>query len=331
VLFIVRARAGTNGINSLKQRGRLFSALLPYHLLYKALAQPPMVTSTYTTPQCSTQLVVQPHIDLYNMTQLTYHECFEPPHPTMPVSNLEKTQKQTDSTSSDTVKKQNSPKILIEEEVDSWVKIANNFLQSPEAKSPSSRLSNFALVPSINSLLSKFDVQREADRYLMLPLISALRTKYPNLELQETAGPPPQTYAGIKTKNEMYITDGKDIILVVEYTPCGYIHYEEFKKAFRNEKDLQEELDALQAREMASTLEEGSNAMDFIKKGTAYSQKTGCKHVALCDYEHLVLLRYLEDGSLDSAYATVVPRDKFLKALLGFGIDACQKVIDRVQ
>jgi hypothetical protein len=228
-----------------------------------------MITSTYTIPQCAIQLVVQPHIDLNSMTQLTYHECFEHPHPTMPVSNLEKTQKQTDSTSSGTVKKQDPPKVLIEEEVDNWVKIANNFLQSPEAKSPSSRLSNFALILNINTLFNKFDVQREANRYIMPPLMSALRTKYPNLELQEIAGPPPQTYASIKTKNEMYITNGNDIILVVEYTPCGYIHYEEFKKAFRNEKDLQEELNALQARELVSTLEEGSNAMDLIKQGTA--------------------------------------------------------------
>jgi hypothetical protein len=307
------------------------SALLPYHLLYKALAQALVITSTYTIPQCSIQLVVQSHIDLYNMTQLTYHECFEHPHPTMPVSNLEKTQKQTGSTSSDTVKKQDPPKVLIEEEVDNWVQIANNFLQSPEAKSPSSRLSNFALVPNINTLFNKFDVQREADRYIMPLLMSALRTKYPNLELQESAGPSPQTHAGIKTKNEMYITDGKDIILVVEYIPCGYIHDEDFKRAFRNEKDLQKELNALQASELVSTLKEGSNAMYLIKQGTARATKSGCKYVALCDYEHLILIRYRDDGSLDSAYATVVPRDKFLKALLGFGIDACQKVIDRVQ
>jgi hypothetical protein len=240
-------------------------------------------------------------------------------------------EKKSVSTSSDTVKKQNPPKVLIEEEVDSWVKIANDFLHSPEAKSPSSELSGNAPTPIKNPLVSKADVCREADHYIMLPLMHALRTKFPNLELYESAGETYGEHSVVKTANKIYIRNGKDVVLGVEYKPWGYIHNDEFEEAFRNEKDLQKELDALQAREMASTLEEGSNAMDFIKKGTAYSQKTGCKYVALCDYDHLVLIRYREDGSLDSAYATVVPRDKLLKALLGFGIDACQKVIDRVQ
>jgi thioredoxin-related protein len=289
---------------------------------------------TYPTPQCSIQLVVQAHIDFYNMTQLTFHDCFEHPHPTIPVLNLEEMQKKRVSTSSKHVKAQDPPRVLIGENVNNWVKIANDFLQSPEAKSPSSELSQGALDPVKSLLRNEADVRREADRYIMPPLISALRTKYPNLELLENAEmtfDPLRTDVTITTANEIYFTNGKDVVLIIEYKRCGYIHNEEFKDAFRDEKDLQKVLIDLDVEDLESTLDKTSNAIKFVKQGTAYSRTTSCKYVALCDYEHLIFIRYREDGSLDSAYATVVPRDKFLKALLGFGIDACQKVIDRVQ
>jgi hypothetical protein len=289
---------------------------------------------TYPTPQCSIQLVVQAHIILYNMTQLTFHDCFEHPHPIIPVSNLEEMQKKTVSTSSKIVKEQDPPKVLIGENVNNWVRIANDFLLSPEAKSPSSELSKRALDPIESLLRNEADVRREADRYIMPPLISALRTKYPELELlenAETTFDPLRPDVTVTTANEIYITNGKDVVLIIEYKRCGYIHNEEFEDAFKDEKKLQEVLIELDMEGLESTLEESSNAIKFVKQGTAYSRTTGCKYVALCDYEHLILIRYREDGSLDSAYATVVPRDKFLKALLGFGIDACQKVIDRVQ
>ena len=104
----------------------------------------------------------------------------------------------------------------------------------------------------------------------------------------------------------------------------------------RKLKDLDQKMEQ-------TCLPRGSNAILFVKQAAAYavrSKDSGCRYAALCDYDHLILLRfddmpkpppdrldrYAAVGRVgESARALIVwDRKDFCKALLGFLIEACQ-------
>jgi hypothetical protein len=65
-----------------------------------------------------------------------------------------------------------------------------------------------------------------------------------------------------------------------------------------------------------------TNSWWFTKQTTAYAEKSGCKFLALCDYDTLVLLWF--DNGLESAKITVANRRDFWRHLLGFLDKACE-------
>jgi hypothetical protein len=117
------------------------------------------------------------------------------------------------------------------------------------------------------------------------------------------------------------------VIMLIEYKRCGYIHKEQFEQAMCAPKNAHQILCKLKEAAEETTLQSPSNTLWFVKQATAYYINTGCRYVALCDYESLILSEYSdppENNHLDYVGITVVPRPFFRKALLGFLIEACE-------
>jgi hypothetical protein len=117
-----------------------------------------------------------------------------------------------------------------------------------------------------------------------------------------------------------------EVVMIVEYKRCGYIRYGEFEDAMYDEDEIEEARDSMKKTGRITTLNNRSNALVFVKQTTAYHQKTGCRYVALCDYDGLVLLQFRGGKDLNSVYATTVLRLVFRKALLQFLLEACLDV-----
>jgi hypothetical protein len=187
-------------------------------------------------------------------------------------------------------------------------------LQGPSALR-SSRLNNYNDTPEIScGLVTEADVVHLPGRHLVDPVMVALEVAQAGL-LKEYA-----EYGVKKLRVDVALrsTITNQAAVLIEYKRCGYINNVEFATAMIESKKLQFELEVREKTRL-STLRDGSNAYKFVCQGTAYHERTNCNYVALCDYEHLVLIRY---RGLDWAEATIVPRHLFRKALLGFCLEA---------
>jgi hypothetical protein len=72
----------------------------------------------------------------------------------------------------------------------------------------------------------------------------------------------------------------------------GLLKASEFKSATILESGIKATLADVKKSRKTTLLLGTSNALWFVKQTTAYSEKYGCKFIALCDYKILILLRY---------------------------------------
>ena len=72
----------------------------------------------------------------------------------------------------------------------------------------------------------------------------------------------------------------------------------------------------------AGSIGTGNVKAELVKQARTYASASGCLHIALCDYESLVLLKF--DDGLSITEVTVVDKkaQTFRKALLGFFLHA---------
>jgi hypothetical protein len=76
------------------------------------------------------------------------------------------------------------------------------------------------------------------------------------------------------------------------------------------------------------------NTLDGIVEGNVIDRKyvdkaqaLDCAYVAICDYDHLVLLKFGPVSGPDRVRVTAVPRDLMRLAFLGFLLEACDTVL----
>lgn len=250
----------------------------------------------------------------------TIWQCFYQPHPEYVSVNQTESEHRDATASSAFTKGQDPPKVLINRPPNYWTSIADTFLLSHPGYSDLTQ--NFAAPYIPSALENEGDVVRLAGRHLMDPVMMALQVILP-VKLQEHAqveldGLRPDV--AIKTTNA-----NSKIIALVEYKRCGYVLEKEFSSALyddASDANIQQVINSLYSKGRSSTVVEDSNALVFLKQITAYHDFAECNYVALCDYEHLILVKYRGNGNLESAHVTIVPRSDFRRALLGFMMEA---------
>ena len=243
-------------------------------------------------------------------------ECFN--HDLPVYEHVDRTEVQA-GPSSETTKKQLPPRLLIAKDVYMYLALAEAFLKSKAATTNQTLLTNYCPGYESCGLETEQDVVHLSTLYLIHPVILAINAKYPQIltQLSECKLDALRVDLNIKTK-----TQGKnEAVMMVEYKRCGYIQEKQFEEAMCSADEAKEMDELLKSQGKQFSLKAGSNALWFTKQAMAYHQRTHCKYVALCDYEHLILLKF--DNLLESAKVTIVPRKNLRKALLGFLLEAC--------
>ncbi|KAF1917635.1 hypothetical protein BDU57DRAFT_513988 [Ampelomyces quisqualis] len=250
------------------------------------------------------------------MALITYLQWFEQEHPQFKIKDEEKRLQDTSTPSSDTTKLQQPPRMLVKLGVDHWEQIAQTCLEN--AKKNSSLNSQLGGLDKNAALGTEADVVRLAAEHLTGPLMSTLNAIYPKALIEFSE----QGLQGLRADYAIKTTDSAEFtVILVEYKRCGYIREHEFEMASCDEKDLDSALQDLADSKKPCSLTKNSNAWCFVKQATSYHRRSKCKYIALCDYEHLILIRFRGHMDLKAAEVTIVPRSKFRKALLGFAIE----------
>jgi hypothetical protein len=255
------------------------------------------------------------------MAQCTYIELFERGHPIYETDEKAKLEKAQSGGSSTTVLKQPPLKMLTELPYMYWVGPADTFLLKQKSRTDI-ELTTCKAPPQIASGVDKeADVVTIAGENLITPLMVAIKHIYPQLtRYAEVNLDKLRADCIFKTRTQQ----NNSVVMVVEYKRCWYIHDDQFRKAFKPLSQVDKIAKEMIAKGVETTLARGSNALFFIKQATAYYQISKCRYIALCDYEHLILIKYRTWYDLRSADVTIVPRDLMLKALLGFLLEACE-------
>jgi hypothetical protein len=262
------------------------------------------------------------------MTSTTILQCLSEEHPVYNTPNREQKANETAKASSTTTLTQLPPRILVREELATWIAKADEFLASPEALN-SILARHHAPLDMSNAMENEADVVDMGNEQILNVVVAALKVKYPKLQLVKSReAKVGQLRVDISVKTEKVRKDGRLAVLLLEYKNCGYIKYKEFEQALVNKDAVQ---GTLQELEVDSTLQRKNNARLFVQQITAYHERTGCRYAALCDYEHLVLIRYLGDDNLEQADVALVDRKDMRKALLGFAIEACEDVTNHLK
>jgi hypothetical protein len=232
-------------------------------------------------------------------------------------------QARTAHPSSQTTHDQAPPRILIAESVKTWLRLAEDFLYSTRARNNANL--NYGHIPLTEqcSIATEQDVVKLSTLYIIHPVMIAINAKFPNLLTQYSESPaqPLRIDLTFNRQRSIYGHRVREVVLIMEFKRCWYIHEDEFTEAMRSREHAYAVLEELDELRQWSTLQTGSNAFWFVKQAWAYAINTGCDYAALCDYEHLVLIHFLDH---EYAEVTVVPRSEFQKALLGFLIAACR-------
>jgi len=255
------------------------------------------------------------------MAPSTLLECFDEEHPIYRTERREEMAARKAKASSTTTEEQEPPTVLIHQSLDHWLYYANTFLHSGTARR------NYALtrgqipLQMPCSVASEQDVVNLSTLYLVYPLMMAIEAKFPGLltQFSEYKVDGLRVDLSIKSRRQA----NPEAVMLLEFKRCWYIHIDEFARAMCHADQIDDALDELYEYDLPTTLEYDTNAYWFVKQVTAYYVRTGCRYAALCDYEHLILIKFGHNGSLESAKVTIVPRSRFRKALLGFLIEAC--------
>jgi hypothetical protein len=266
------------------------------------------------------------------MNSITILQCLSEEHPTYDTPN--RTQKESEhvKASSTTTLKQDPPKVLVRKDLTTWIANANQFFVSTEARNSDLARHPGPFLGIPKTMENEADVVRMGNKQILDLVVDALNVKYPKLHLSEfSESKVGQLRVDLSVKTKKARKDGRLAVLLLEYKNCGYINYDNFDEALVNENDVQETLKQLDMNRLDSTLPRKGNARVFIQQITAYHARTGCRYAALCDYEHLVLIRYLGDDNLEQADVALVDRKDMRKALLGFAIEACEDVTNHLK
>jgi hypothetical protein len=251
------------------------------------------------------------------MVSKTFLECFEDEHPHYGTDNEEEMERKKCTPSSTATKDQRPPRVLVDLNVGYWLTIANDMLKSKVLRADHS-LNTHRIYPQIShGIATEQDVVNLATMYLLPPVMAAIDVLYPEKMTQYSE----YTSKGlrmdhlIKTKEQ----GQNNAVMLIEFKSCWYIHENEFKASMLDKAYLGAQLDLLQRREIWNTLTtKNNNACLFVKQATAYSGETNCRYVALCDWEHLILIRFKANNDLESADVTIVPRPRFRRRYWDF-------------
>ncbi|OAL02303.1 hypothetical protein IQ06DRAFT_304503 [Phaeosphaeriaceae sp. SRC1lsM3a] len=251
---------------------------------------------------------------------VTLLDCFEQEHPSY---HIDSPPTWYVSSSSATTKNQVPPKVLVRQDIQDWLHLADQFLQSQEAQhSDLARESEPSKAPM--DLNNEAAVRTLADNHIVMPVLKALLVKHPH----KLKYRPEETTNPLRVDAAICVAGAnpKKKVVLLEYKRCPYITSDNFEDALHSEDQIEDKLERLRVAKKTCTLDEDLDDYIFLKQATAYYIQTGCPYVALCDYESLILIRFLGGGQLESAKVTVVPRNCFRKALLGFSLEACQDI-----
>jgi hypothetical protein len=275
---------------------------------------------------CNTQIQLSHSQSTVDMSQSTFLQCFEEEHETYfeENTNKEAALKYTASASSKTTNAQTPPRVLVQEPVRSWIRLADAALKSNKVRT--NKVLGLMAYPKLNTgVTTEGDVVLMVNIHLVDPVLKAVDAMYPGMLTSYAEEPIDQLRVGRAVKFKP--TNKDQVVMLIEFKRCWYIHEDQFEKAMCEPGQAERKFRELSHRDIETTLAR-CNALWFVKQATAYRANTGCRFVALCDYEHLILLQYPSDISdLTKVHVTVVPRSSFRKALLGFLIHAYEQAM----
>ncbi|KAH7093690.1 hypothetical protein FB567DRAFT_610255 [Paraphoma chrysanthemicola] len=250
-------------------------------------------------------------------------QCFSEEHPHYPLTLAltKAVERYKAKASSEHTEQQVPPKVLVYQQPSHWTDAADALLQLGAAKT----LKDITLSDEEDPkghLIMEQDVFRVASLYLTFPLTFAVNTKYKTKITPATEDKTDKCRVD-DSFNINAGTDQKRMIMIIEFKRMGLLKVRAFEAASVAQGGQAAKLAAMnKTKQFKSSVKEGTNAWWFTKQATAYSVKSNCKFVALCDYDSLVLLWF--DNGLESAKITIGDRKDFRKLLLGFLDKACE-------
>ncbi|KAH7412321.1 hypothetical protein DE146DRAFT_628294 [Phaeosphaeria sp. MPI-PUGE-AT-0046c] len=267
--------------------------------------------------------------------QRTWLETFDYPHRKYSSANRAKNLRHSAQPSSGTVGKQKLPVVLVKVKWEHYYTKGTELRTSKKARNNKLLTTQYAPTSLDTANETEQDAWKITDAHIVQPVLKAMNQMYPHLALQ-TFNENPLGDAEVLLRVDIAVKPTKQAdkrpVMLIELKRCYYIHDEEFEDASRPAEGIEEEVERIKKLKIPkvkgkvtspSSISVQSNAYPFVQQATAYYTKSGCRFVALCDYEHLILLEYHESGNLDTAEVTIVPREHFLRKLLGFMMKAC--------
>jgi hypothetical protein len=208
-----------------------------------------------------------------------------------------------------TTKKTPPPQMLFYSSIAEFAEYADLLLEHPRlqkklldtrtisAKRPEIKQDNEAGVV-LASMTYIFDPITEV-LHAMFPGKWSLHTEYTHtekdieVENESRKVSTPSRESVLRTDLIFKISGSEDIIAVVEFKRRQYIRYTDFEGAIVPQDIAEEELRKKQSRlkKLGETLLK-SNAESYGKQVKAYAIRTKCKHIALFNWEHLLLFNF---------------------------------------
>lgn len=262
------------------------------------------------------------------MAPRTILESFEDRHPEYFSPHEPKNTIPSGKASSTIVGTEEVPAALVTTSADESRQKAEEFLRSDDASDHESLNSPKGIGPPHDNETEQ-DVVIISETNFFALVVVAMKANRPDLGLKTFAEDPVpgrlRVDGAIKATTR---SNGKGLdAVLIEYKRCWYIIPEQFNGAMCEPGKVDEKLEELEDDGVESLLVEGTKAHAYVQQTTAYSKRTRCRYVALCEYKNLVLLCYKKDvKDIKTVKATMIARHKFAKILLGFLMTACEEI-----
>ncbi|KAF2876067.1 hypothetical protein BDV95DRAFT_602093 [Massariosphaeria phaeospora] len=131
---------------------------------------------------------------------------------------------------------------------------------------------------------------------------------------------------GSRLRVDVAFRDEQGIFAMIELKRSAYIIREDFESSIWDKDEAETVLGSLlEPSGRTSTISRSFRGVfNGTKQVKAYARKNGCRFVALCDYNSLVLFVFDQDRvEYDRASAFLLDEKKFRIGLLGFLMKAC--------
>lgn len=232
----------------------------------------------------------------------------------------ESTQPQQGQPSSQQVRLERPPNILITQEIINYKLIVDEYLKDHAA----SLEAESATPPEPNRLVrNEADVVAHARTNLLNPIMRAVDVNVGLAGKISTS-----SELGIETLRVdvgifYALKAGEGIVMMVEFKKANMIQPGLFESAMWSKDEVNHNMKPYKPN-VKRRLQADTTEINLIKQAKAYARRAKCLYVALCDYQSLLLLKFSKD--LQAVYITIVdptdPEFTFRKALFGFLLTA---------